>query len=97
MLLLIAAGATTILIAEFFYVDDPSGTRLVSLFKLTYIAWALLGVAAGYVLFDLVARLRELQRPACGCGRSRQPWLSPPPPAAPRRDTQPHPPVLCRR
>ena len=66
MLLLVAAGATTILIAEFFYVDDPSGSRLVSLFKLTYIAWALLGVAAGYVLFDLVAGLRETPTPGAG-------------------------------
>jgi uncharacterized membrane protein len=58
VLLLIAVGATAILGAEFFYVDDPSGSRLVSLFKITYIAWALLGVAAGYVVVDLVAQLR---------------------------------------
>jgi YYY domain-containing protein len=57
-LLLVSVGAGLILGVEFFYVDDFFTARTVTVFKLTYAAWALLAVAAGFALFDLARRLR---------------------------------------
>lgn len=64
VLLLIGSGAAIILFAEFFYADDYSQSRLVALFKLTYVAWAFLAVAAGYAGYDLITRLRAAPSPA---------------------------------
>jgi YYY domain-containing protein len=57
-LTLAAAAFLLILGTEFFYVGDVFRSRMNTVFKLYYQAWALLAVSAGFALYYLAARWR---------------------------------------
>lgn len=60
-LLLVATGFGLVLIPEFVYLRDVFGTRMNTVFKLYYQAWALFSVAAAYAVFTLVVD-RDVRR-----------------------------------
>jgi YYY domain-containing protein len=62
-LLLVAAGLGLTLIPEFVYLRDNFGTRMNTVFKFYYQAWAMFAVGSAYGLYTLLAD-RELIRPA---------------------------------
>jgi YYY domain-containing protein len=55
---LIATSMLLILGCEFFFVDDVFHSRMNTVFKLYYQAWALLAVASGFALYYLASRWR---------------------------------------
>lgn len=58
-LLLVGLGLALTLIPEFVYLRDVFGTRMNTIFKLYYQAWALFSVAAAYAVFSLVGERIE--------------------------------------
>jgi uncharacterized membrane protein len=61
VLLLVAAGASLVLIPEFVYLRDGFGTRINMIFKLWYQAWTLWSIAAAYAAWSILSEVDPVE------------------------------------